>query len=342
MTTRVTDGMMHDKSQTAINRSRRTMVENQEKAVSGKRVVRPSDDPMATVRSLELKQDTDRVETVLKNMTIAKSMVDLTDSVLGELSDVIVRSKELAIQGASYTNQSPEALSAISKEVEQLYLRAVQIGNSRLGDRYIFGGYQTDRAPFDAQGNYYGDEGVMELEMDKGQRMPINVPGSRVFLGIENLSPEAKDLRQDPAQDPQPTPTDWPRSLAMDEKSEPAPVSPRESSPRVNVFTVLKSFDEGLKSGTSSQIQEAVAGLDDAFKQILEYRATLGARQNVAEMGVGGLEATSARNQGLISTLEDADAFETFSNLARNESSLEAALKSSEKIVSRSLLDFLK
>lgn len=339
MSTRVTDGMMHDKSQTAINRARRTMVDNQEKAVTGKKVIRPSDDPMATVRTLELKQDTDRVETVLNNMTIARSMVDLTDSVLGELSEVLVRSKELAIQGASYTNQSPEALGAISKEVEQLYLRAVQISNTRLGDRYIFGGYQTDRAPFDTSGNYYGDEGVVELEMDKGQRMPINVPGSKIFLGIENLSPQANEMRQDPIQDPNPTPTiELPRAPA----SEFGGVPPRESGVRVNVFSILKSFEAGLKTGTASQIQDAVAGLDDAFKQVLEYRATLGARQNVAEMGVGGLESTSARNKALISTLEDADAFETFSDLARNETSLEASLKSSEKIISKSLLDFLR
>jgi flagellar hook-associated protein 3 FlgL len=339
MSTRVTDGMMHDKSQTAINRARRTMVENQEKAVTGKRIIRPSDDPMATVRALELKQDTDRVETVLNNMTIANSMVDLTDSVLGELSEVIVRSKELAIQGASYTNQSPEALNAIAKEVEQLYLRAVQIGNTRLGDRYIFGGYQTDRAPFDSNGNYFGDEGVIELEMDKGQRMPINVPGSKIFMGIDNLSAEAKELRKDPLQDPNPTPTtELPRAPAAESGDPPV----RELGTRVNIFSVMKSFEDGLKTGTSSQIQEAVSGLDDAFKQVLEYRATLGARQNVAEMGVDGLESSIARNQNLISTLEDADAFETFSNLARNETSLEAALKSSEKIISRSLLDFLR
>ncbi len=339
MATRVTDGMMHDKSQTAITRARKTMIDNQEKAVTGKRVIRPSDDPMATVRSLELKQDDARVETVLNNMTIARSMVDLTDSVLGELSDVIVRSKELAIQGASYTNQSPEALSAISKEVEQLYLRAVQIGNSRLGDRYIFGGFQTDRPPFDSSGNYFGDEGVIDLEMDKGQRMSINVPGSKIFLGIENLSPEASSMRTDPAMDEFPTPTtELPRAPAAVSGG----VPPRESGPRVNVFSVMKSFEAGLKTGTPSQIQEAVSGLDDAFKQILEYRATLGARQNIADMGVSSLESASARNKGLISTLEDADAFETFSNLARNETSLEATLKSSEKIISRSLLDFLK
>lgn len=340
MATRVTDAMMHDKSQTAINRARRTMVDNQEKAVTGKRVNRPSDDPMATVRSLELKQDTDRVETVLNNMTVAKSMVDLTDSVLGELSDAIVRSKELAIQAASYTNQSPEALSAFAKEAEQLYLRAVQIGNSRLGDRYIFGGYQTDRAPFDSDGNYYGDDGVMELEMDKGQRMPINMPGSKVFLGIDSLSPEAKDLRKDPAQDPAPTPTTQPvRGLASEELEG---IPKREGGAKVNLFSVMKNFTQGLENKNVEQIQTSVAALDEAFKQVLEHRATLGARQNIADMGSTGLEAAAARNKGLISTLEDTDAFETFSNLARNETSLEAALKSSEKIVSRSLLDFLR
>lgn len=340
MSTRVTDAMMHDKSQTAINRARRTMVENQEKAVTGKRITKPSDDPMSTVRALELKQDTNRIETVLGNMTIAKSMVDLTDSVLGELSDTIVRAKELAIQAASYTNQAPEALSAISKEAEQLFMRALQIGNTRLGDRYIFGGYQTDRAPFDSSGNYFGDEGVMELEMDKGQRMQINIPGSKVFLGVNKLSEEADAIRQDPAQDSVPTPTtQLVRDLAVDE---PAATPLREGKPNVNIFSVMKAFTDGLQAGDPSQIQNSVASLDDAFKQVLEHRSTLGARQNIAEMGAASLESASARNKGIVSGLEDSDAFEAFSDLAKNETSLEAALKSSEKIVSRSLLDFLR
>lgn len=341
MSTRVTDALMADKSQTAINRARRTMVENQEKAVSGKRITKPSDDPTGTVRTLELKQDGERSETVLNNMTVAKTMMDVTDSVLGELSDTLVRSKELAIQAASYTNQSPDALNAVKQEVEQLYLRAVQIGNTRLGDRYIFSGYQTDRAPFDSSGNYYGDDGVYEMEMDKGQKVPVNVPGSQVFMGAMALSPDAKKVRQDSGMDSSPTPIEDPsRSLAQEDFDK-AP--PRETLPSgVNVFSVLKSFGEGLKSGSADQIQASVAALDNAFKQVLSFRSTLGARQNIADMGINGLEASATRNKNSISALEDADAVETFSNLARNENSLEAALKSSEKMISHSLLDFLK
>src|SRR5690606_27084236 len=130
-----------------------------------------------TIQVIQTKTIGERDATVSQNLEVANSFLSLTDSALGELTDVLNRAKELAIQMASSTNQTADSREAVSKEVKQLGLRAIQIGNSRMGDKYIFAGYQMNRAPFDTEGNYYGDMGSFEIEMDRGQRIAVNLPG---------------------------------------------------------------------------------------------------------------------------------------------------------------------
>ena len=190
MSTRVTENLLYSKSQAAMGTSRERMVASQEQAVSGKRVNRPSDDPAAVGRILSLKQDQKVGDQILQNMDIASNYVNMTDSSLGELTEVLNRAKELGLQMSSSTNDDPGSQKAVAQEVNQLMLRAVQIGNTRVGDKYIFGGYNTDRAPFDENGNYFGDSGEIELEVAPGQRLAINLPGSAALFGMKDISPE--------------------------------------------------------------------------------------------------------------------------------------------------------
>jgi len=349
MANRVTDGLMYGQSQDAIGRSRLSMMKSQEQAVTGKKANRISDDPMGQARAVSLRSQGARNEQVAQNLEFGQSFLNMTDAALGELTDLISRAKQLAIQMSSSTNSARDSQESTAHEIDQLLLRAVQVGNTRLGDRYIFGGFQTTRAPFDSDGNYFGDSGQIELELDQGQRIGINVPGLAPFYGVADGG-NREGVRQNPQYDGIPTVEGAMRAPAsieagdkgIDPKEQPEAYAEIEKRSGVNIFSVIKSFSEGLKAGNMDQIQQSLDGLDGAFKQVIASRALVGARSNALQAGSDSLESTKVMNAQLLSNVEDADSLKVFSDMARTENTLKTALETNKKILSNSLLDFLK
>ncbi len=356
--TRVTETLMFNKSQETMARTRDKMVRTQEEASTMKRINKPSDDPMAMLRATTVKVSKDRAAQVQKNLELAGNVLNMTDASLGELTEVLSRAKEIAIQMSSGSNQTEDARLAVAREVEQLGMRAVQIGNTRLGDRYLFSGFQTERAPFDEHGNYYGDAGEIHIEMQGGQKVLINTPGSMPFYGINELAsvkPESKEKEGDDKAVPgAPTPSisgelRSPSSIIAQNRGL-DPTKPETAQKMqemgirqgVNIFAVIKDFHEGLNSGNRDKINGAIDGIDAAFKQVISSRAVIGAQQNLVQLGISSLDDQQVSAADTIAKIEDADTVKVFSELSRNENLLKTTLAANSKMITPSLLEFLK
>lgn len=343
---RVTEGLLYDKADRAMHRTRSTLLKNQEQAISGKRINRPSDDPQGMIRSIGLKQKVTRNEQALKNMELANSYLSVTDSSLGEMTEVLSRAKELAIQMSSGTNQAPEAMAAVKSEVDELFYQAVQLANARIGERYVFAGYQTDHPPFDVEGNYYGDAGTIEIEVQPGQRVQFNMTGLGPFMGVEEIPNKNSNLGavrgatigpefRDPAMVTA-------HNQGIDPQENPEAFAKIQADAGVNVFSVLKNLSEGLGTGKVELINESLESLDQAMSQVSASRATVGALQNSVLSNRDLVETQQVTNKTLLSNVEDADLEQVYSELARNESLLSATLDSNKKLLTPSLLDFLR
>lgn len=356
---RVTDKMMYDKGASAISHTRRKLANAQEKASSGRNINKPSDDPVGEMKVLGLQSDLKRNEQLQKNITSVKTVLSVTESNLGELSDLIARAKELAITMSNGVNQSPETLVSANQEVEQLLLRAVQVGNARVGNSYIFGGYQTDKPPFDKNGNYYGDAGIVEVEVNPGQLIATNLPGSIPFFGVDKIeaavdgkastggpsirasdeslrgpaSAKAEQSKQD-AKQASGEAAEGAGSVEQDMQSKAALKS-------VGVIQAIKGLEEGLRTGDSTRINNSLDTLDIAFNQVVTARATVGARMKSLDDSMASLDNGAVQNQMLTSEVRDADALKVFSDLAKEENALNATLEVSNKLISKSLLDFI-
>ncbi len=348
--TRVPDSLMYAKGQDALNRSRDSMIRNQEKGLTGKRVNRPSDDPVAAMRVLQTQILEDRDSTVQANLEVANGFLNLTDASLGELSEVISRLKELALQMSSSTNATADARESVQKEVDQLALRVVQIGNTRFGDRYIFAGHQTDKAPFDAQGNYFGDDGKFEIEMDRGQRITVNISGNVPFFGIGEVSKSSLEQRLDPLKDTNPSIAGdlrEPASIAaenqgIDPEEDPEKFQNLKDKLGVNLFGSVKAFSKALGDDDKLQLNQSIESLEKGFQQVLAARAQVGARQNVLKLSLDSLDASRVTLAEVKSQAQDADTIQVYSDLAKNETVLKSTLEVNRKLLQPSLLDFLK
>lgn len=179
---RVTDGMLVTNFLNNYHNNLEKLQKNQNMLSTGKKISRPSDDPVAVATSLRIRTDMARNDAYTKNADDAKSWLDITDSALNQLGDLLQRTRELAVQGANGTLTQAD-MQKMANEIEQLKAQMIQVGNTQYNGRYIFAGFKTTTQPFSEDNNSYnGDNGLIEFEVGAGgNKIAVNVPGDKVF-----------------------------------------------------------------------------------------------------------------------------------------------------------------
>jgi flagellar hook-associated protein 3 FlgL len=357
--------MAFDQVASNVSKNRKQMADLQNQAATQKRVTKPSDDPLAASRVLGERVDLAGKRQFGKNLDYAKSFLDFTDESLAELSDTLIRAKELALSQSNDASANEDSRRAVATEIEQLYNQMVQIGNRKLGDRFIFGGFKTTSSPFDEEGSYKGDNGEMKIHVDKEAFLTMNLPGSRVFLG-EGVGQDGVSVKSE--EQPR-TIEEWNQRQALKNQDVPEGANPElrgpasEQSPQfpwseqhlqeheppadpntaaVNLFSVMKGLLISLRANDKQGVQESLNSLDQGLSQVVLARSQVGSRSSVLENYSQTLDKSKVDSQAAISQLEDADIFKTVSDINKTESTLQATLQTSGKLIEKSLLDFLR
>jgi len=359
---RVADKMAFNQVTHNLSKNRTDMNELQNQAATQKRINKPSDDPAASARVLANRTEERGGKQFLKNINVARSFLEFTDQSLSELSESLMRAKELAIQQANDAGTSVETRRTVASEIEQIYAQAVQIGNRKLGDRYIFGGFKTTNPPFDPSGDYAGDDGDMNLQINKDAFVAMNVSGDKIFYGrglgedgqvrvkskvpkgieqLQNQKMEEFQRQQQIEQNNQgPVPLRAPASTSRGDVSV-ASVTDSESR-GTNILQSLKDFEIALRTNDKAQIQMAIDDMDGALNQVVNVRAQVGSRVSSLNAAYDSLQKSIVDNKTNASQLEDADLFEVVSEMNKTDSALKATLETSGKVMNMSLLDFLR
>lgn len=359
---RIADKMAFNQVNQNVTKNRADMSDLQNQAATQKRINKPSDDPLASARVLSARTEERGNNQFIKNINNARSFLEFSDQSLGELSDILVRAKELAINQSNDASGNTESRLVTAAEVEQIYSQAVQIGNRKLGERYIFGGYKTQNAPFTLAGEYQGDDGDIKIQTHKDSFVAMNIAGSKVFLGkglgndgivrarqeapknvdelknFQNEEVERKERNKEIDQDRVET-----RGPASERRSDPASKQdPVTGAPGINVFSVLRGLEVSLRTNDKEGIQESLDTLDQAISQVVLSRSEVGARIMSINNTMDTLQKAVVDNRITASQLEDADAFQVISDINKTDSTLKATLETSGKLIQPSLLDFLR
>ena len=171
-------------TQDAINHLRQRMEalrDSQERATTLNRVNRPSDDPAAAERLVGLKAEEARLGQFGRNLEHARAFANQTDSSLSQAVLLLTRAKEIAV-GSINGSLGPSELIINGHQAEAIKEQMVNVANTEAGGIPIFAGYLVDAAPFDADGNYSGDDNHIELDVAPGTRLEINRTGQQVFV----------------------------------------------------------------------------------------------------------------------------------------------------------------
>lgn len=165
-----------------LNGNLRQLDSLQNQLASGRRMNKPSDDPVGIGFSMRYRSELSANDQYIKNVDNALSWLDYTDSMMGQVNDVLQRVRELAVKGANSTNPDT-AMDAIGSEVAQLRDQLVMIGNSQFNGKYVFNGEMTDAPPYTNTGavTERTDRGKIQFEIGLGVKIAVNTTGNDIF-----------------------------------------------------------------------------------------------------------------------------------------------------------------
>ena len=192
---RISTSQIYTQGVEAFGQQQVKLAKLQQQISTGIKLNKPSDDPAASSRLLELDQMISLQQQYQVNISTADTRLKFEENTLAGLGNVSHRLKELAIQ-ANNGALDATSLRAIAAEVNQIMEEMLSLGNARdaNGD-FLFAGYQNDSQPFTATltGSishvvYNGDEGQRLLQISETRQIAVDNPGSEVFLRLPSVT----------------------------------------------------------------------------------------------------------------------------------------------------------
>jgi flagellar hook-associated protein 3 FlgL len=274
----------------------------QNRVSTGLKVTTISDDPIAGTGIMQASSALRAVDQFRSNVQGVGSELDAEDTALGQVGDILTRAKELAAAQSGAT-ASAASRTAAAAEVKQLIGQVVAIGNTKLGDDYIFGGANSaNTPPFDAtQGPTYLSQqngapvtptGMRSVEIGAGQTMAGAHDGNTVFV-------------------------------------------------QTGVLSSLQSLYDGLTANDPTQITTAMSAVDGAFNGVQTLVGDVGARQNQVDATVSSLDAYQQNLQTTKSNLSEVDIEQAMTEMVARQTAYQAAMLASSKVMGLSLVNYL-
>ncbi len=152
---RVSEQMVFDNLTNRLRRQSSAILMLQEQVTTGKKINRPSDDPIGQAEIINFDKSLEASNQYLRNIDRLESYVVASDTVIQTVQDQLHRARELAVQGANATNTAADR-TIIAQEVRQIYDQLIALANTNHEGAYIFSGNETNTQPFVNQGRFIG------------------------------------------------------------------------------------------------------------------------------------------------------------------------------------------
>jgi flagellar hook-associated protein 3 FlgL len=300
---RVTQGMLTGNMLRNLSASYARLGKYQDQLATGKKINRPSDDPVIAMKGMIYRTNLTEVEQFKRNFSEAYNWIENSDAALDKATQALQRIRELVVQASNDTYESSQRAS-ISDEIKQLTEHLASIANTKVGDKYIFNGTDTLTQPVDLNQTppvVSTNTNEVKIELSKGIYISVNVNPTKVF----NYDNTAKG-----------------NGLFSDLES------------------LNNDLNDATKSG--KDINQYLGYIDKHINNLLSARAELGARLNRIELMEERIDQQEVIANRILSDNEDADIERIITDLKTQESVHRAALGVGARIIQPTLLDFLR
>ncbi len=191
---RVTQSMIANNSLRHLSNTYGRLGQLQEQMNTGKKITRPSDDPVAAMKGIAYRNNVLQTEQFKRNFAEAHNWIDNSDAALDQATKAMHRIRELTARAANGTYEEGQ-LDAVTKEINEIMQQLENIANTEVGGKYIFNGTLTNERPVDLSSNppiFPASMDDVKIELGKGIFIPVNVKPDTIFseeffTSIQNL-----------------------------------------------------------------------------------------------------------------------------------------------------------
>ncbi|WP_175254478.1 flagellar hook-associated protein FlgL [Pseudomonas sp. BMW13] len=303
---RITNSQITSMMHNSMNVSSAELGKLMQQMATGKRILLPSDDPIASVRVLRVEREEASLEQFRKNIANVSGSLSTQEANLKSTSDAMLNVRDLLLWAANGSNTS-EDLAAMAGELSIIEDTIVSFANVRDEEgRYLFSGTLSDTQAltFDAATQTYsltGNDKHRQAAVANGVLVDENVTAASVYgtgVGMLNELRGLINTLQDPA---------------------------------------LDATDPAVRQ----QIVDTMAALDDAHGRVLGSITDLGGRQNALTLLTDSNEDVSLVNQKIEGELSQLDYAGATIDLNNYQLALGATQKTYLKINGMSLFSLL-
>jgi flagellar hook-associated protein 3 FlgL len=317
MSMRLTNDMIGSRVLSDLQARYKQMAATQEQITSGRRVNRPSDDPIAAATERRRTSDLEGIKRSQDSVAAGQSWLDATESSLSGITNILARAKELAVQGAN-GSLSQDNRNSIAAEIDQMTRAAKDAMNVKFGDAYIFSGTKSDVPPYAAAtgDTYQGDTGAVIREAGAGVTLQLNGP----FVPLNRTTPGATA----------PLTADTVLGSGGDGR----------------VLATLEALSAHLRGGTPADMT-ALQGADlraiqDNQTAVSGARSMVGATRNRADAAASRLTDLEDATAKTLDDLTGVDLARALTDFTAQQTAYQASLKVGAQIIQPSLLDFIR
>ena len=274
----------------------------QQQISSGRKLVRPSDDPDQVSTMLQARADLEQTRQIRKDLGRVKTEVDTAEQSLQQTALLMDRIKVLGTQGINGT-QTPESRASIAAEIEALFGQLVNISRTSVDGRFIFSGDSDQTPPY-----------TLDLTQPNGVSLYAGTAATRATRHPSGTTFSVAKTAQE----------------IFD-----------NATPGKNIFAAVNSLRTALLAGDETAMAAALGDLTTASTHLNSELSYYGSGQNQVDEATNSAANLEVRLQGELSTIQDADLTSAILELQQGQIAQEAALSSRAQMPRTSLFDYL-
>lgn len=286
------------------------LTQAQEQLTSGKRVLKPSDDPAAAAQAERALARISRSEAQLRALDVSRNSMEMAEGALGHAGELVQQARELLVAAGngSYTDSDRQSLA---ESIRGLRNDLLTVANRSDGTgRYLFGGQGANGMPLlDSPGGVAYTGAAGQSQAAAGEASPLTLDGRAAWLQAPDPTSPGTSLSIFDAMDRVVAELMTPGRTAADVA--------------LTVSDGLGDFDAGANnlSAWRARTGEALRRIDGIGERLSQTR----------------LDAQTDRSEA-----EDLDMLRAISDFQNQQSGYDAALKTYSLVQQMSLLQYLK
>lgn len=303
---RISTNTMYQSGISKINTLQADQVKLQQQISTGRRIAAPSDDPVASARALEISHAQGINKKFADVRQTAQLKLNTLESNLTSVTNLLI-STQSSLVGAGNGTLSNLERGFIATDLANSLQALIGLANTQdASGNYLYAGFQTSTKPFVANATgatYAGDSNQQLLQIDTQRQMAVNVSGDNVFQANGN------DVF--------------------------ATIS--------NLVTLLNTpiTDAASQAAFNTGLATAIGKMQGSVDNVLNVRASIGSKLNEIDgLDISGSDRALQYSKAL-SDLQDTDYASALSDLAKQQTIMEAAQKSFVQVTSLSLFKFI-